>query len=91
LKMQLSLRAAELLKEEYPRTIPFIKAEKSGNTFLFEADIFSFEPAGRFVLGLMNDIEVLGSSDFLAHLRGRIKSTSLFDQASGGGPELDLR
>jgi predicted DNA-binding transcriptional regulator YafY len=91
LKMQLSLRAAELMKEEYPRTIPFIKAEKSGNTFLFDAEIFSFEPAGRFVLGLMNDVEVLGSPHFLAHLRGRIKSTSLFEQATSGGPELDLR
>jgi hypothetical protein len=50
--------------------IPFLKAEpKSNNTYLLNITVNDFKPITRFVIGLIDDVEVLGNIDFKAHLK----------------------
>lgn len=57
-KLRMTLRAAELLKEEYPLAENHISTTGK-NQFLFEAPVCGFEGVGRFVLGLSQEIEIL--------------------------------
>jgi predicted DNA-binding transcriptional regulator YafY len=57
-KLQLSLRACELLKEEYPLAENHI-TPTDNNKFLFEAPVCNFEGVGRFILGLNHETEIL--------------------------------
>lgn len=71
IKLQLGLKAASLLTEEYPL------AEKaltriSDEQYIFEANVCSYEGVGRFVLGLLDDIKVLHSPEFVSFLESRI-------------------
>ena len=69
-QLRLNLRAYVILKEEYPMAIPFLKAEpKSNNTYLLNITVNDFKPITRFVIGLIDDVEVLGNLEFKAHLK----------------------
>ena len=57
-KLKMTLRAAELIKEEYPLAENHISTTGK-NQFLFKAPVCSFEGVGRFVLGLSQEIEIL--------------------------------
>jgi proteasome accessory factor C len=68
--IRLTLRAYVIIKEEYPMVIPFLKAEaKRKNTYLLTITVNDLKPISRFVLGLIDDIEILGASEFKAHLK----------------------
>lgn len=54
----LSLRARNLLIEEYPLSEKYIK-KISENEYLLETKIYSFEGIARFVMGLCEEIELL--------------------------------
>ncbi len=59
-KLKLSLRAANLLMEEYPlATKALIKL--SDTSWLFETTVCSLEGVGRFVMGLLDEVEVVDS------------------------------
>jgi proteasome accessory factor C len=57
-KLKLSLRAFNLLMEEYPLSEKFI-SKPAHNYWLFDAPVSSFEGVGRFILGLCGDVEVI--------------------------------
>lgn len=67
-KLKLSIRAAELLAEEYPLSEEYIHPV-SNSEFIFEAPVCSFEGAGRFVLGLCYEVEVLEPESFKQFLK----------------------
>lgn len=71
-RLRLSMRAASLLSEEYPLSTPFLKASEGGS-FLLETDVCRFEGVTRFILGLYDDIEILGGDDLRAHIEYKIK------------------
>ncbi|MGQ7870274.1 helix-turn-helix transcriptional regulator [Sunxiuqinia sp. sy24] len=71
-KLMLSIRACELLKEEYPLAEEYIQALNE-HQFLFEAPVCSFEGVGRFVLGLGNEVEVLEPQEFRLFLKKRVE------------------
>ena len=66
--IRLSLRAYLLLKEEYPLTIEFIKPEPKTQTYLLKLTVNNPLPITRFVMGLLDEVEILGSFDFQEHL-----------------------
>ncbi|SKC24171.1 Predicted DNA-binding transcriptional regulator YafY, contains an HTH and WYL domains [Alkalitalea saponilacus] len=71
-KLKLSLRACELLKEEYPL------AEKDitpidDTKFLLETEVCSFEGVGRFVMGLCQDIEIVEPTDLKIFIKKKIE------------------
>lgn len=57
-KLRMGMRAARLLQEEFPLSHPHIYKESYKN-YLFEADVNSFVAVGRFIMGLMDEIEIL--------------------------------
>jgi len=60
--LKLSLRAYLLLREEFPLSIPYTK--KEADDYLFDGPVQGFQGIGRFVLGLMDDIEILKPTAF---------------------------
>ncbi len=57
-KLKLNLRASNLLTEEYPLAEKFL-TKINANEWLLEANVCSFEGIGRFIMGLLQDIEIL--------------------------------
>lgn len=69
--LRLGQLSYSVLIEEHPYAEPYITAEPEG-TYLLETDVCDFKGASRFVLGLYEDIEVLGSEDFRNYLQQKI-------------------
>lgn len=67
--LMLNLRAYVILKEDYPMIIPFIKQDNKNKTYRLVLEVNDPKPITRFVLGLLDEISVLGSEEFLAHLK----------------------
>lgn len=57
-KLTLSMRAYNLMIEEYPLAEKYI-TPLDGNRWLFESPVSGFEGVGRFVLGLCEEVEVI--------------------------------
>jgi len=68
----LSIRAYELLKEEYPLAEEYIQ-KIDDKQYLFTATVCSFEGIGRFVMGLYNEIEVIEPKKLKVFLKNRAK------------------
>ena len=71
IKLKLGLKAASLLIEEFPL------AEKdltkiSDTQYILKTKVCNYEGAGRFVLGLLDDIEILESKNFITFLKKRV-------------------
>ena len=73
--LHLSLRAYLLLREEYPLSVPYI--EKQESNYIFNGPVASFEGAGRFVLGLMDEVKVKGPEGFISFLKKKISISHL--------------
>jgi predicted DNA-binding transcriptional regulator YafY len=65
----LNLRAFVILKQEYPMVIPYIKVDNKNKTYRLTLEVNNLKPVTRFVLGFLDEITVLGSDDFIEHLR----------------------
>ena len=76
-EFKLNLKARNLLIEEYPLSERFM-TRIGANQFVFKATIAKYEGPGRFVLGLMDDIEVVGDIEFLEYLNKKLGSRQLF-------------
>jgi len=70
-KLSLSLRAANLLIEEYPLAELYM-SETGKNRWLLATDVCSYEGVGRFVLGLYDDIDLIDSPKFQTYLNKRL-------------------
>jgi len=73
--LELTMRAYLLLREEYPLSHPYLTREE--NHFVFHGPVASFEGIGRFVLGLIDEIEVKGPESFISFLRAKISSSKV--------------
>ena len=59
-----------LLVEEYPGASAMLKKQDDGR-FLLKTEVCSYKGIGRFVMGLIDDIEIVDSPDFVEYLRGK--------------------
>lgn len=69
--------ATNLLREEYPAGTACLEQEDERH-WLLRMPVCSYQGIGRFVMGLFEDIEVLGDAGFHAYLRE--KSLRLFEK-----------
>ena len=67
-EFRLNLRAKNLLTEEYPLAEKYLTAI-TRNQFAFKAPVAKYEGPGRFVLGIAEDIQMLGDEGFLEYLK----------------------
>lgn len=61
-----------LLVEEYPGASALLKQQEDGR-FLLKTEVCSYKGIGRFVMGLIDDIEIVDSPDFVEYLRGKVE------------------
>lgn len=65
-----------VMKEEYPQAIPHIADDDRGR-HLLRLDVCSYAGIGRFVLGLFDDIDVLGGDGFKDYLKAKVEKMAL--------------
>jgi proteasome accessory factor C len=75
-KLRMGMRAAHLLQEEHPLSAPHIYKEDYKH-YIFEGTCNSFIAVGRFVLGLIDEIEVLGPPELKEYLSERLSGRKL--------------
>jgi proteasome accessory factor C len=73
--LHLTLRAYLLLREEYPLSIPF--TEKTETHYQFHGPVANMEGIGRFVLGLIDEIEIAGPAAFKSFIENKLKGKLL--------------
>lgn len=73
--IRLNLRAFVLLKQEYPMVISFVKQEPKTNNYRLKMSINNPKPVIRFVLGLLDDVEIIGSVAFKDYLKNYVITT----------------
>lgn len=71
--LKLSMRAFLLIREEFPLSIPFI--EKKEDHYFFHAPVASYEGVARFVMGLIDEIKVVGPEDFASFISTKLEAT----------------
>lgn len=74
-RIALGMMARNLLLEEYPLAERDIVRE--GDRWILDTLVCNYRGVGRFVLGLMDDVEVLGSEEFKEFLRAKIAESRL--------------
>jgi predicted DNA-binding transcriptional regulator YafY len=68
-ELNLSLKAYILLKEEYPKIDKHIKKDKSSEYYNLKIEVNNPKPITRFILGLKEDIKIIGSTEFKEYLK----------------------
>lgn len=69
---KLSLKAYNLLKEEHPAALCCV--EQSGQAYKLDIPVANYQGVGRFVLGLIDEIDLHGPQEFKEYLREKIKN-----------------
>jgi hypothetical protein len=70
--MKLGLRSTSLLLEEFPLASEQLW-QISDNEWMLETEVCSYDGVGRFVLGLMGDIEIIDSPEFLQYITSQVE------------------
>jgi hypothetical protein len=73
--IRLNVRAFVLLKQEYPMAIAFVKQEPKTDHYRLKMKINNPKPVIRFVLGLLDEVEIIGSAKFKAYLKNYVMTT----------------
>ncbi len=66
--LQMNMRAYNLLKEEFPAGMEFISIN-SDSRYELKVRVADYKGVGRFVLGLMSEIKILGSESFKEYIQ----------------------
>ena len=72
-KLKLGLRAASLLTEEFPLASKYLN-KLSDNEWIFESEVCSYDGVGRFVMGLLDDIEIIETPELQKHIADHLKN-----------------
>ena len=75
-KLRLGMLSRNLLIEEYPLSERDIVQESEGS-WLLDTKVCNYRGIGRFVMGLMDDIEIVDSPEFEEYIREQINATLL--------------
>jgi hypothetical protein len=76
-KLKLSLRAFNLLIEEYPLAEKYVCIEDD-NYRHFEAPVCGFEGVGRFCMGLPGEVEIIEPESFKSFIKEKIKNFTYY-------------
>jgi proteasome accessory factor C len=73
IELHLSMRAALLLKEEYPMTLDYIRLLENQGYYSFKANVFDLRPVARFILGLSQEINIIEGKELIDFLDFQLK------------------
>ena len=68
IELEMSMRAYLVLKEEYPMSAAFVKPLPDSGKYYFNAQVQSFLAPGRFVMGFSEEVQVIGSKEFVRYI-----------------------
>ena len=71
-KLKLGLPSSSLLVEEFPIASKHLQ-KISDNEWILDIEVCSYEGVGRFVLGLMGDIEIIDTPEFLRYIGNQVE------------------
>ncbi len=74
--LHLTLRAYLLLREEFPISIPFTERLEDG--YRFHGPVSNFDGIGRFVMGLMDEVRIVGPDVFRSFIQNKLQQQILF-------------
>jgi len=77
IEIRLNLRAKNLLVEEYPLSEKYLVATTK-NQFILHVPVAKYEGPGRFVMGIAEDIQLVGDERFLEYLKIKINKCQHF-------------
>ncbi len=72
-KLRLSIRACELLKEEYPLSEQYIQ-QIDEKRFEFTTEVCTLDGVGRFVMGLCHEVEVVYPRKLKDFIKNKVKN-----------------
>lgn len=72
-KLTLSLLAKNLLIEEYPLAEEDVE-QRNPNTYIFQTEVASLAGVGRFVMGLIDEVEIIQPESLKKYIREKIKN-----------------
>ncbi|NJM25248.1 MAG: WYL domain-containing protein, partial [Bacteroidia bacterium] len=77
--IRMSLRAYVLLREEYPLSLPYLEKEEddNGKTYVFHGPVLNFKGVGRFVMGLADEVTVIGPVEFKNFVKQKLSEARL--------------
>jgi len=67
-ELLLSLRAYILLKEQYPKIEKYINKELKSEKYHLKVEVYNPKPIKRFIMGLKDEIDIIGSKEFVLHI-----------------------
>jgi proteasome accessory factor C len=73
--LHLTMRAYLLMREEYPLSIPYLQRSETG--YDFHGPVSNLDGIGRFVLGLMDEIEIKSPAVFKEFIENKIQRRKL--------------
>ena len=73
-RLLLGQLSRNLMVEEYPLSEPSITLASDGVHWILDIEVASFLGIGRFVMGLYDDIKVLGDEQFKAYIKEKVDS-----------------
>jgi predicted DNA-binding transcriptional regulator YafY len=79
IQLKLSLRAYVLLREEYPLSQPYLEKEESDEvkSYVFHGPVLNFKGVCRFVMGLADEITIVGPTEFKTYVKEKLKAQRL--------------
>lgn len=69
IELEMSMRAYLVLKEEYPMSAAFVKPLLDSGKYHFKSKVQSFLAPGRFVMGFSEEVQVIGSKEFVRYIQ----------------------
>jgi predicted DNA-binding transcriptional regulator YafY len=70
--LRLSLRAYLLMREEYPQAVPYLQKEE--DAYYFNGPVRGYSGISRFIVGLMNDVDVIKPESLKKYLNDLLES-----------------
>jgi proteasome accessory factor C len=77
--LRMTLRAYLLMREEYPRSIPYLSKDEETGDYLFNGPVYSFDGIGRFVMGLLSELKDIESRDLKNLIKSHISLADFSD------------
>ncbi|HLT72591.1 MAG TPA: hypothetical protein VKZ75_08050, partial [Cyclobacteriaceae bacterium] len=68
-----------LMREEFPLATPYLEKDETGETraYIFNGPTLNFKGVGRFVMGLADEIRILGPNEFKSYVKEKLKQQRL--------------
>lgn len=76
IELQMTMRAYLLLKEEYPMSAAFIKQIPDTGKYHFKTKVQSYIAPGRFVMGFLEEVQVVGSEEFVRYIQRVVQKST---------------